>query len=136
MRKTPRAHFASTIISLFLLGGVLLGACQPAVAPLSTLPASNASPLPPTATPTTAPSPTPTPVPLSLWIDPLLPSDFVKKINLPEGILASRNKDDADLFLTVSNPAKGELVLGETWQVYALAAPFFTVQDEDRKSVV
>ena len=130
MRKTPRAHFASTIISLFLLGGVLLGACQPAVAPLSTLPASNASPLPPTATPTTAPSPTPTPVPLSLWIDPLLPSDFVKKINLPEGILASRNKDDADLFLTVSNPAKGELVLGETWQVYALAAPFFTVQDD------
>ena len=130
MRKSPRAHFASTIISLFLLGGVLLGACQPAVAPLSTLPASNASPLPPTATPTTAPSPTPTPVPLSLWIDPLLPSDFVKKINLPEGILASRNKDDADLFLTVSNPAKGELVLGETWQVYALAAPFFTVQDD------
>ena len=59
-----------------------------------------------------------------------MPSDFVKKINLPEGILASRNKDDADLFLTVSNPAKGELVLGETWQVYALAAPFFTVQDD------
>jgi poly-gamma-glutamate synthesis protein (capsule biosynthesis protein) len=79
-----------------------------------------------------ASSPTPTAIPLSLWIDPILPTDFLKKINLPDGILTTRTKNDANLFLTAGDPPKNSTLLGETWLSYALVAPFFTIQDDLR----
>jgi len=135
MDKSPSYKSVPVVmVSIFVLISVLLGACQPtmasspSIAPTATsLPAT---PLPPTATPTTAPSPTPTSIPLTIWIDPILPADFLKKISLPEGMLTARSKTDANLFLIAGDPPGNAASLGETWQTYALVAPFFTVQDD------
>jgi len=123
-----------SLVSFIVLISILLGACQaqgtpaPSLQPISTsLPAT---PIPPTASPTLAPSPTPTPLPITLWLDPVLPSDFLKKISIPESILTTRTKSKADLFLTAGDPPGNSTLLGETWQTYALVAPFFTVQDD------
>jgi poly-gamma-glutamate synthesis protein (capsule biosynthesis protein) len=45
-------------------------------------------------------------------------------------MLTARNKSDANLFLTAGDPPGNSKLLAETWQTYALAAPFFTVQDD------
>ena len=122
------------LVSAFVLISILLGACQlsatstPSLQPSATpLPAT---PIPPTATATMAPSPTPTPMPLILWLDPILPADFLKKVNIPEGMLTTRTKSEANLFLTAGDPPSNSALIGETWQSYALVAPFFTVQDD------
>jgi len=116
---------------------MLLGACQLQPAQVSSSNNSQqtstplpATPIPPTATPTLVPSPTPTSVPLTLWLDPFLPADFLEKITLPEGIITTSTKTEANLFLTAGDPQKNNTLLGETWQSYALVAPFFTVHDD------
>lgn len=121
------------LISLIVLISILLGACQVQAAPSPSLPPDSTS-LPatqirPEVTPTLMPSPTPTALPITLWIDPILPEDFRKKIDLPEGMLTSRSETEANLFLTAGDPPESASLLGETWQTYALVAPFFTVQD-------
>ena len=123
-----------TLVSLFVLISILLGACQPqatsspSLSPTSTpLPAT---PIPPTATATMAPSPTPTPQPVTLWLDPILPIDFLKKVEIPEGMLTTRTRSEANLFLTAGDPPSNSAFIGETWQSYALVAPFFTLQDD------
>lgn len=122
------------LVSILVLISILLGACQlvvtsaPSLPPTSTqLPATLA---PPTATPTLAPSPTPTPLPLILWLDPVLPSDFLKKLTIPEGVLTTKTRSEANLLLSAGDPPSDSTLIGETWQSYALAAPFFTVQDD------
>ncbi len=135
MDNSPRSRSVPfCLVSLIVLIGILLGACQvqagtsPDLPPTSTsLPATQA---PPKASPTLTPSPTPTALPITLWIDPILPDDFRKKINLPEGMLTSRSETEANLFLTAGDPPDSASLLGETWQTYALVAPFFTVQDD------
>ncbi len=123
-----------SVVNLILLISILLGACQVQASPSpnlipspTSLPATLA---PPTGTPTLPPSPTATAIPLSLWIDPILPSDFLKKINLPEGLLTTKNKNEANFFLTAGDPPRNGKLLGETWLSYALVAPFFTIQDD------
>ena len=122
-----------SLVSVILLISILLGACQvqvtPSPSPQPTSTSLPATTIPPTATSTLAPSPTPTPLPLTLWIDPILPADFLKKVDLPEGMLTARNKSDANLFLNAGDPPGNSTLLAETWQTYALAAPFFTIQD-------
>ena len=137
MDKSPFSKSVPCIlVSIFMLISILLGACQPSGTSSPILPPTStslpATPIPPTATPTLASSPTPTAIPLSLWIDPILPTDFLKKINLPDGILTTRTKNDANLFLTAGDPPKNSTLLGETWLSYALVAPFFTIQDDLR----
>ncbi len=121
------------LVSFIILISILLGACQPQLppspSPQSTSTLLPATSVPPTATATAAPSPTPTPLPLTLWIDPLLPLDFLKKISLPEGVLKAGTKSEANLFLSAGDPPGNNLLLAETWQSYALVAPFFTIQD-------
>ena len=116
---------------------MLLGACQLQPAQVSSSNNSQqtstllpATPVPAKATPTLVPSPTPTSVPLTLWLDPLLPVDFLEKIIPPEEIIITETKTEANLFLTAGAPPRNNTLLGETWQSYALVAPFFTVQDD------
>lgn len=118
------------LVSLIVLISILLTACQVPVSPEPTAISLPATPMPPTATPTLVPSPTPTARPIVLWIDPILPTDFVKKITLPEGIQTTADKSLADLFVTAGDPPKNTVLLAETWQTYALVAPFFTIQDD------
>ncbi len=134
MDKPASARFPGfSRVSFLLLISILLGAClvqvsstsNPQTTPTS-LPATAVSP---TATYTPAPSPTPTPLPLSLWLDPILPLDFLKRISLPEGIQITETKTEADLFLSAGEPPEENELLAETWQSYALVAPFFTIQD-------
>lgn len=123
-----------SLVSLIVLISLVLNACQAQVSPAPILSPTSASlpatPVPPTTTPTIAPSPTPTPLPLTLWLDPVLPSNFLKKVTVPERILTTRNKTEADLILTAGDPPRNSLLLGETWLSYALVAPFFTLQEE------
>lgn len=134
MDKPASARFPGfSRVSFLLLISILLGAClvqvsstsNPQTTPTS-LPATAVSP---TATYTPAPSPTPTPLPLSLWLDPILPLDFLKRISLPEGIQITETKTEADLSLSAGEPPEENELLAETWQSYALVAPFFTIQD-------
>ena len=122
------------LVSILVLISILLGACQLVVTSAPSLPPTStqlpATPAPPTATPTLAPSPTPTPPPLILWLDPVLPSDFLKKLTIPEGVLTTKTKSEANLLLSAGDPPSDSTLIGETWQSYALAAPFFTVQDD------
>lgn len=122
------------LVSLIVLISILLGACQVQVATSPSLPPTSTllptTQVPPKATATLTPSPTPTALPLTLWIDPVLPDDFRKKLDIPEGILTTRLETEANLFLTAGDPPDSASLLGETWQTYALVAPFFTVQDD------
>ena len=125
------------LVIFIVLSSLLLAACQLQPAPVTSSNNSQktpallpATPISPTAPPTLVPSPTPTSVPLTLWLDPLLPADFLEKIILPEGIIITSTKTEANLFLTSGDPPKNNTSLGETWQTYALVAPFFTVQDD------
>ncbi len=133
MTNSPRSivnlsRFVSLVISL----GMLLGACQAQPVPASPTQGSNAPANPGNAqsiSPTSMPVATPTPQPLNLWVDPALPADFVAKLSLPEGVLETQNKSEANLFLSADDLPRNNRLLGETWQTYALAAPFFTIQD-------
>jgi len=123
-----------SLVSIFVLISILLGSCQAPVASTPTLtPTSTSLPatsVPPTATSTLVPSPSPTSEPLIIWLDPILPSDFLKKVSLPESITTTKTKTEANLFLTVGDPPRNSALIGETWQSYALVAPFFTAQDD------
>lgn len=134
MDNSHSARFSGfSLVSFMLLISILLSACLVQVnstpSPEATPTLLPATPAPPTATATAAPSPTPTPLPLTLWLDPLLPLDFLKKISLPDGVLTARTRAEADLFLSAGEPPKNNSLLAETWQSYALVAPFFTIQD-------
>lgn len=118
------------MISLIVLVSILLGACQVPVSPEPTAISLPATPAPPTATPKMAPSPTPTTSPMAIWLDPILPGDFVKKITLPEDVRITPDKKLADLYVIAGDPPKDAVLLADTWQTYALVAPFFTVQDD------
>ncbi|HOF28368.1 MAG TPA: CapA family protein [Anaerolineaceae bacterium] len=128
MHNSPNSRsFYLRFIALSLLVSLFLGACQPFA---NTSPDPQRAMLPPTATATTAPTQTPAPIPSILWLDPVLPADFLKKVKVPEGVSTTKKQDEANIFLTAGNPPKGSALLGETWLTYALAAPFFTVQDD------
>lgn len=124
----------TTLVSMCVLIGTLLGACQPSASSSYNQPPTStplpANPIPSKATPTAPPSPTSTAIELSLWIDPILPGDFIKKVSLLDGILTTNTMTEANLFLSAGDPPLGATLLGETWLTYALGAPFFTVQDD------
>ena len=135
MDKSPGSSSVPIIlVSIIVLISILLGACQPSAASSPALPPNSsplpATPIPPMVTPTSVSSPTPTAVPLTIWIDPILPLDFVKKVTLPEGMLTARSKTNANLILTAGDAPRNATLMGETWQIYVLVAPFFTVQDD------
>ncbi len=110
------------MISLFILISILLSTgCQP-----------TATPRPPTAVPTATSTPqptataepTPTPLPPSIWLPEGLPAGVLDVDALPEGWLAAGSSDQADLRLEVN----GSLMVHR--RIYALVAPFPTVNDE------
>jgi len=88
------------LVIFIVLISILLGACQLQPAQVSSSNNSQqtstplpATPVPAKATPTLVPSPTPTSVPLTLWLDPLLPVDFLEKIIPPEEIIITEHQD-------------------------------------------
>lgn len=117
-------------LSLLLLSFIVT-ACQPAVV-LTTQPAKITTPTQalPTSTkaPTQDPVPTLTDTPRTYWIDPLLPSELISSLLLPAGYVQTELSEDALLIIEPEKPGKTYLRQG-AW-VYALVAPFFTVQDD------
>lgn len=124
------SHLPLKLISLAILCSLLLGACQvqPSPQPQSTPSTVSVSS---SATGTATPQPTETPAlpALTLWIDPALSADFATRVELPAGLNTTENKTEANLFLSAGDPPRNTRLLGETWQTYALCAPFFTVVD-------
>jgi poly-gamma-glutamate synthesis protein (capsule biosynthesis protein) len=80
-------------------------------------------------------SPTPEPVKPRLWVSPALPAGFREALRLPAGWELASNQLNATLQLEV--PSRGNLPLIQlpktaplSYWVYALVAPFPTVEDE------
>lgn len=128
-----KANFLTTIPKSFVLFLLILllilSACQAAPSPEITL---SATLIPtkqlPTSTPTSLPSSTPTQAPLKISIDQVLPAELQAAFNLPPGTIFSESKKDADISVEpVSNIFK--YAYQDNW-VFALAAPFFTVEDD------
>lgn len=84
---------------------------------LPTLPA-------PTDLPTATPEPTPEP--LSAFYSDKIPDELIAELSLPSDLLIVDNPEQADLLIDLSTK-DAEAV---SYQIYALAAPFFTIQDD------
>lgn len=119
------------IILLLVTLSLLLSACQtlaPTQAPITDTP-STSTPVP-TATATQIPSPTPSPTagPIKLNLSSELPDELFAAIPTPVGMVPSSNPEEADIIVEVASDGnKYEII---RFQVYALVAPFFTVQDD------
>lgn len=114
-------------LSLFFLARQLSGVFSPLRgggtrgSPTPFMPVSPTATVDPTAVPTETASPTPSRP--TLWIDPALPDGFRSRISLPEEYLPVSSDQEASLVVSVG---EGDPV--SEW-VYALAAPFPTVED-------
>lgn len=112
-----------TTLRLFLLAGLLLGACNLPTSP----PPAPEGPLSPSATPF-QPGPEeggpPDFATAAWWLSPGLPEGYAEQLVLPEGARLVEDAGQADLRVAVN---EGELL--SRW-VYALAAPFPTLTDE------
>jgi len=84
---------------------------------LPTLPA-------PTDLPT--PTPEPSPEPITAFYSDKIPSELIAELSLPSEILIVDDPEQADFLIDLS--AKDAEAV--SYQVYALAAPFFTIQDD------
>ena len=114
---------------LVLTLSLLFSACQ-TLAPIQAASTETASPTtpPPTATSLPSPTPTATPGPLKLHLSPELPAGVFASIPTPLGMVLSNDPQEADIIIEVASDEQiYELV---SYQVYALVAPFFTVQDD------
>lgn len=114
---------------LVLTLSLLFSACQ-TLAPIQAASTETASPTtpPPTATSLPSPTPTATPGPLKLHLSPELPAEVFASIPTPLGMVLNNNPQEADIIIEVASDEQTyELV---SYQVYALVAPFFTVQDD------
>jgi poly-gamma-glutamate synthesis protein (capsule biosynthesis protein) len=115
-----------------LLGlSLILLACQPIVAPVvpTVLIKTPTQALPvQTSQPTPEPSPTATQTPLTFWIDPNLPADLSADFTPPKNFTQVDQAEDAALILEQRKP--GLTYIAEADWVYALVAPFFTIQDD------
>lgn len=114
---------------LVLTLSLLFSACQ-TLAPIQAASTETASPTtpPPTATSLPSPTPTTTPGPLKLHLSPELPAEVFASIPTPLGMVLSNDPQEADIIIEVASDEQiYELV---SYQVYALVAPFFTVQDD------
>jgi hypothetical protein len=88
----------------------------------------------PTIRATSTPVPTPThtatqPASPILSISPALPEDLLKNLHLPETVQLASHASQANLWLGTVPPETDTITLQTTYWVYALAAPFPTVQD-------
>lgn len=122
------ANFKQKALLLFLTLSLSLSACQ-ALAPIQPAVTSTASPTmpPPTATNLPSPTPTPTPGPLKLHLSPDLPARIFASIPTPLGMVLSDEPTESDIVVEVVTD--GKTYEEVRFQVYALVAPFFTVQD-------
>jgi len=103
-----------------------LTACE-AIPPLET--ESSPEPTQPTlADPTDLPTatPEPTPEPLTAFYSDNIPTEFIAELSLSSDVLLVDTPEQADLLVDLS--AKDAEAV--SYQVYALAAPFFTIQDD------
>ena len=122
------ANFKQKALLLFLTLSLSLSACQ-VLAPIQPAVTSTASPTmpPPTATILPSPTPTPTPGPLKLHLSPDLPARIFASIPTPLGMVLSDEPTESDIVVEVVTD--GKTYEEVRFQVYALVAPFFTVQD-------
>lgn len=120
-------NFYGRIAKFFLVIPLLVTACQPASALVQdSFPTATAAPATPI--PTSQPSPTIAPTPLTISVSGLqLPPGVVTDI-YPVGIVTSGPGSDADIIIEMVEPEEEyELI---SYHVYALVAPFFTIQDD------
>lgn len=126
--KNNNNTFNRKAILLFLTLSLMLSACQ-TTTPNQAVVTETASPTlpPPTATSLPSPTPTPTPGPLRLNLSQELPAEIFAAIPTPLGMVLSDDPEEADIVVEVaSDGQKYDLI---SYQVYAMVAPFFTVQD-------
>ena len=119
------------IFLLFLTLSLFFSACQalvPTQTPITDTP-STSTPAP-TATATQIPSPTPspTPGPIKLNLSLELPEELLAAIPTPVGMMLSSDPEEADVIVEVAS--KEQIYESISFQVYALVAPFFTIQDD------
>jgi len=117
---------------LSLLGlSLILLACQPLAATNGNT-SFVATPTQPSSIQTNVPSsesgPTAPQTPLTYWVDPNLPTDLVAGFTLSEDFVQVDQSEDALLILEPKKP--GLTYIKETNWVYALVAPFFTIEDD------
>mgnify|MGYP000872150907 CR=1 FL=1 len=120
------------IILLTLALSLILTACQNISINAADTNTASPTALPPTATATkkSSPtsSPTPTPSPLRLFLSPDLPDKLFEGIPTPLGMVLTANLDDADVIVEIASGKQTYDLISH--QVYALIAPFFTIQDD------
>ncbi len=114
---------------LFLTLSLSLSACQ-TLAPIQATSTDSPTPPLPTATniPSPTPSPTATPGPLKLNLSSELPAEMFASIPTPLGMVLSDDPEEADVIVEVVSDEQAYEAI--SYQVYALVAPFFTVQDD------
>ena len=64
-----------------------------------------------------------------LYIAPGVPTAWVQQLMEIEGLPATTNRDEANLFLDLQTGEKDESTLFSATRVYSAAVPFFTIQD-------
>ncbi len=124
-------HLITKIVLFILACSLLLSACQNVSSQVSETELTSPTSQPDaTATkqPSPSPSPSPTPGPLRLYLSASLPEKLFENTPTPLGMVLTDNPIEADIIVeVVSAEQTYELV---NYQVYALVAPFFTVQDD------
>lgn len=130
--KLPYTRLLKRRIILISMGILLLvAACQPAQVIITEVSATNTpapTPSAATSTATSLPGPTSTPALLTVSTDgPRLPQEAVSDI-YPAGIIPSTPGSQADIIIEMIEP--GQEYASISYRVYALAAPFFTIQDD------
>ncbi|NMB88560.1 MAG: hypothetical protein GYA17_09380 [Chloroflexi bacterium] len=121
---TSKHPILTTLMRITIIG-LVLTACSPAPLPATTsVPTTSNDSPPPAAATQTAENATSQPAQPSVWIDPHLPSGLRADFALPDGWQLASSATAADFALTWG---AGRPV---TRWVYALVAPFPTLQDD------
>lgn len=115
-------RFLCLMISLLIL---FLSACSnPAIIPEPTVVLPTETEQQPT------PSPLPTKTEATFWLDPSLPQDMAPEFRVPAGARLTEDYYQANVLLQSGSIPQDKQVLASSSYVYALVAPFLTVQDE------
>ncbi len=120
--------FIRKFVAPLLTLSMVLSACQ-SPAPIQAVTTATVLPTTPPATSTAVlPSPTPTVIPLKLSLSKELSGNLLAAIPTPEGVSLTADPQDADIIVEVASEDHDYQHI--SYQVFVLAAPFFTIQDD------
>ena len=105
-----------------ILASCLIGGCTRTISTAVALPAETATFVP---TQTSLPLSTPTQAPAAIWIDPSTPANILNQLQIPDGFPVMEGDQSAATYLF-----KQSLNASPAYQVYLLAAPFYTLRDQ------